>query len=486
MSNPIAFLLGAGASVHYGVPSMAPFYKAFREHLQRRHPDHFKLLERFEAAGRHAAYDLETLLSDLQLATSAMEGRGLLGLPNEGTGELTVQLAELRGFLDTFVIDACERFERERSAQELNTILQMRELGPLWIFSTNYDRVVEHACEQNQVTFSDGFTGGNGKTVADWNGDFSASVRLAKLHGSVNWYQDNPGPGLHRLDRGYPLPSHEFGLVRNDQRLTPLMIIPTLEKQVLTAPYTDLSVKLNDELKTLPLLIVAGSSLRDQHLLNYIRVRLPRLHVLLVSPNANTLRVRLNLGPSVHSLDVGFQDFLISAKTLLPELGNTITENPAPERVGAEVETFAIRVKSAATSQATLEALPEFQAFGKLLSSASQSERVRGINELGATAHPALIERFTVLLKNDLSESVRTAASSTLIRMGSAESLEAAKVGLSDKSQAVQLETVLGLLKRNDTETNKVLLNVASLCPAAQRIVNGQLGTKIEEVTTST
>jgi hypothetical protein len=214
-------------------------------------------------------------------------------------------------------------------------------------------------------------------------------------------------------------------------------------------------------------------------------VRLPRLQVLLVSPNAGKSRARLNLGPAVYSLDLGFRDFLISGKAALLELGRAIARNLSPERVGDEVGNFATQVKGAATSQATLDALPEFQAFGKLLSSPSQSERVRGINQLGSTAHPALVEPFANLLKLDPSESVRAAAASVLIRLGSSESLEAATAALSDASQSVQLETVLGLLKRGDPKINESLLaHSAGLCAAARRILDADRGQKVEEAAT--
>jgi hypothetical protein len=157
MPNPIAFLLGAGASFPLGIPMMVGFYTTFREYLGRRHPHCFALLERLEGAATHPTHDLETLLSDLN--TLAGLGPALALLHGDAAAhEKDVELArELRGYLDAFIVDTCERFDRVAAVRELQSLLAVREFGPLWIFTTNYDRIVEHACDQSGIDWTDGF-----------------------------------------------------------------------------------------------------------------------------------------------------------------------------------------------------------------------------------------------------------------------------------------------------------------------------------------
>lgn len=479
MNNPIGFLLGAGASHPYGVPAMAAFYSAFRDHLMKRHPRHFALLQRLESGKRHAAYDLETLLSDLQLAMMAQESLALLGVDVDDASLAAVDLAELRGFLDAFIIDTCERFDRQNSAVEMTAILNLQRFGPLWIFTTNYDRIVEQACEHNGIGFSDGFRAPLGEPVADWSGEFEAGVRVVKLHGSVNWYRDNPGDALHRLDRGYSLPSKDFALVREGQRLTPLMIIPTLEKQVLERPYVDLTVRFTDILRDLPLLIVAGNSLRDQHLLNYVRYRLPRLQVLVVGPRASQLANRLQLGPAVHALDVGFRELLVTSAAGLIALAERLSGWRTADDVSTAVRQFIEDVSANAETEAVLQANPEFALYGRMLADESMAQRARGAAALGNHSHPAIVRKLAAVLKNDPEESVRTAAVSALIRLGTADAIASAAAALKDPSTSVQLEAVVGLVSRLPDASVKTVLESAapSLAGPAKRILDAEMVT---------
>jgi len=445
MNNPIAFLLGAGASFPYSVPTMDGFYTAFKEHLQRRHRTHFALLSQFESSNRHPSYDLETLLSDLQLAASASDSLALLGVPSASVPLRTTELAELRAYLDAFIIDTCERFDRQ-SAGDLSAMLALRQLGALWIFTTNYDRIVEYACEHANVEYSDGFEAIDGNPVADWTGNFDAGLRVVKLHGSVNWYRDNPGDGLHRLDRGYSLPTKDFALVRDDQRLTPLMIIPTLEKQVLERPHAQLAVRFTDVLRDLPLLIIAGNSLRDKHLLNYVADRMPRLQVLMISPHASDNIRRLNWDGKAQAADVGFKEFLLTSTGALQRLGQTLQGALNPDEVRHAVSAFVTEVSANVELDSMMKANPELERYRRLLESNNIAHRAQATEALATIAHPSVVERLATVMRDDRSEFVRTSAVSALIRIGSPAAIRAVENAFADVSISVQLEAMAGLI----------------------------------------
>lgn len=453
---------------------MRTFYEAFREHLARRHPVHSTLLKRLEDGQSGSPHDLETLLAALQLAQSAPASLKVLGVAVDTLDLATGELADLRGFLDAFIVDTCERFDRDRSASEFAPILKLRALAPLWIFTTNYDRIVEQACERHEIAYSDGFEAGSGNPVADYSGVFDKDVRVVKLHGSVNWYQNDPDEKLHRLDRGYSLPTKDFALVRGGQRLRPLMIIPTLEKQVMDRPYAQLLVRLTDVLRGLPLLVVAGNSLRDKHLLNYISDRLPRLQVLLVSPNASQNLQRLGLGDGACALDIGFRELLLGVGDSLDTLARTVQGVETPDAVAAAVQVFIGEVQANAAADLAMRGSPELEIYARLLKDQSAAQRARAATALGGHAHPGVVHRLKEVLRQDTSEHVRAAAVGALIRVGTAAAIAEALSGLKDASSVVQLEAVTGLLSRPQSATTTEALEGArgTLSRAAVQILD--------------
>jgi len=74
-------------------------------------------------------------------------------------------------------------------------------LYPIQLFTTNYDLLAEQALEENRVPYFDGFVG-----TRDTFFDLQAMeqdalptrwARLWKIHGSVNWTEDQDGK-IHR------------------------------------------------------------------------------------------------------------------------------------------------------------------------------------------------------------------------------------------------------------------------------------------------
>jgi hypothetical protein len=461
MSNPIAFLLGAGASYPYGVPMMAGFYAEFRAHIERRHPHCFALLQTFERTGGHVKPDLETLLSDLQGVLGTSRG---LALAEKDPTVMNVELEvarELRGYLDAFIIDRCERFDREKVASELGPILALREVGPVWVFSTNYDRVVEHACEAHSIAWSDGFEPGSPKAVADWISRFDTDMRIVKLHGSVNWYEDDPGGALHRLDRGYSLPAHDFRLLRGDQRLRPLMIIPTLEKEALAKPYIGLAVRFTDVLKESRILIVAGNSLRDRHIKEYIQHRLENLHVLLVSPSASRSRNIFGDPERTHALDAGFSEFLTLGGAALAQLARTAVGSD-DVGVAAAVKQFIADASQGVEDFGAVSTNPDLERLWKQLDAPSGVIRLHAVKELAKHPHPAISRRLTGILQNDTNSVVRVAAIDSLAQLNGQDAATfLGDVLLKDASADVQVEAALALANLGSAGQNGDLLRQA-------------------------
>jgi hypothetical protein len=480
MTTPIAFLLGAGASYPYGVPMMAGFYSEFRAYVERRHQHCFNLLTTLERNAGHERPDLETLLSDLQSVLGLEVGLSAIG-KEPGTHEEIRIARELRGYLDAFIVDRCERFEREKACRELPALLALRQIAPVWIFSTNYDRIIEHACETNGIPCTDGFQSDSSQAVVDWSGELTKDIRIVKLHGSVNWYEDDPGGAIHRLDRGYSLPAHDFRLQRESQVLRPLMIIPTLEKAAMRAPYIGLAVRFTDVLQETRLLVVAGNSLRDKHIRAYVQERLAHLHVLLVSPSAAQNRDILGNAGRTHVLNAGFSEFLTLGGPALLPLAGAVNDASDDAAVGDALEKFIVDVSRDVSDEMAVRGDPEMQTLWKQLEDSSIPRRIEALRALSKYTHPAIIRRINAALTLDGSPAVRVAAVDTLTKLAGTEASAALeKALLEDAVEDVQMEAALALRSLGVSEKSRAIMSQRlarqDVTPALKTVLNETLG----------
>jgi hypothetical protein len=482
MTLPLTFLLGAGASYSYGIPMMIGFYEEFREYIKGRHTHCFTLLERFESNGHHQKADLETLLSDLETVLKAEEGLSLLGSDSK---ELASQLQiarELRGYLDAFIVDTCERFDREKVIHDFQSILALHRIAPLHIFSTNYDRIVEFACDYFRFSYSDGYETTT-QPVANWTGQFDADVRIVKLHGSVNWYVDDPGGALHRLDRGYSLPAYDFRLTRSGQLLRPLMIIPTLEKEALGDPYIELAMRFTDVLKETRVLIVAGNSLRDRHIRSYIHGRINSLHVLLVGPRTSRKREIFGQPERTHALDAGFAEFLTTGGDAFQRLTTKLTALSRDDdaAVGVSIEEFIAETSRTINDESALATNPELAKLWREATEASPPIRSNAVTELSKHPHPAIVRRLVEVIQKDSEAAVRVSAVSSIMKLDPSQAVEILdSVLLTDQSQMVQMEAALGLIQLQDLDGAFAALQRAQqrtdINPSVRSVIEESLG----------
>ena len=288
MAMSIAFLLGAGFSAPYGIPTMRPFLHSFRRMAESKYPDLHDTLElHFARLGDDS--DIEALLSGLGKAERLADAmpRGVVD-----SAELRLwqeQSRFLKSHLISYIIEQCERYDEEAVKSVLSPSLRMLadldEIEMVHIFTTNYDRIVEIACEEADIEYADGFGETGNELVAPWTRTFDKKVCIYKLHGSVSYYVDQARGGTSkflRLDRGYPLPGPDFRLSREGNELEPLMVLPTLEKDTLGEPYSHLNHLFTEILSQTVLVVAVGTSLRDNHIVGAINFNADNVVVLLV------------------------------------------------------------------------------------------------------------------------------------------------------------------------------------------------------------
>ena len=445
--NPISVLLGAGASVPYGVPMMKEFYVTFKHFLTQRYPSCADLVGRLERRSGRQVHDLETLMTDLLAVAGIPEGLKKLGAEAQGISPDIAKAQETRGYLDAFIVDTCEAFDRSGAEKEVARLFSLCELGPLWVFTTNYDRVVEHAAAEGDVPFTDGFEDPIEDPVSDWTGSFDHDVRIVKLHGSVNWYEDNPRGQLHRLDRGYSLPGHDFRLVQGDQVLRPLMIIPTLEKEATKHPYTRLATHFGDVLRDVRVLLIIGSSLRDDHIRGVIETRMSGLNVLLVNPDAGNLVPLLGDSQRVHGVSAGTSEFLHHGLDKLLEWARDAGEDGlSDEEVASQLRGVAKAIERTIAEEEVWNQSPELARVRGELADDHVTTRRTAIDRLSNHRHPAVMRRVQEILANDSHPEVRVGAVSVLMEgLGTLAIPALKKAAHGDDSVMVRREAVLAV-----------------------------------------
>ena len=233
--SKFGFLLGAGASYPFGIPMMRELYTEFEAYIAAKRPHCSAMMERI-GDGTDATLDLEGLISQLDKICAVRDGLGVLERSTEQDLLEELEIAdELRGYLDAYLIEICERFLSSKVNDKLTKFVKFCDTYNAGIFSTNYDRLIETACDAVSIPCIDGFEQNSNRPESGWLGELNSGngVKLLKLHGSVNWYREEATGKIFRLEKGYSLPSHEYRLTHGDRALRPLMIIPTLEKVVL-------------------------------------------------------------------------------------------------------------------------------------------------------------------------------------------------------------------------------------------------------------
>jgi hypothetical protein len=170
---------------------------------------------------------------------------------------------------------------------------------PVQVFTTNYDLLVEQALERRKVAYFDGFMGSR-EPIFDIQSIEEDSLPsrwtlLWKLHGSINWRQDENGEVLRRPadadDGGSALvyPSH---LKYDQSRRQPYLAMMDRLKAFLKKPGA--------------ILVSCGFSYRDQHINEIIDQSLrgnPTASVqgLLFEPLDNYIEA-IQMGSSLHNL----------------------------------------------------------------------------------------------------------------------------------------------------------------------------------------
>lgn len=437
----IGFLLGAGASYPFGIPMMRQFYERFIDYISNRRAHCMPLVEKLTAGV--AIPDLELLIQRLEQVRTSRSGLDILGpIDNELAAHLALA-DELRGYLDMFLIETCEQFDQIKVKEKLSKFVNLAHAHGAYIFTTNYDRLVEVAATSIGVQCADGFEPASSRPESKWNNEFSSGLRLVKLHGSVNWYQEEDSESLFRLERGYSLPSHEYRLTHGTCALRPLMIIPTLEKAILQRPYAGLFTQFGDALKEIDIFVVIGNSLRDDHLRNTVIERAAGLNIILVNPAALDQLGIADHPEVTHAVPLGIEEFIDIGLERFDLLLGELDQLPVSEHKSRLVlftsELTALADEYRGMTENELMHI-------ETLRNGSIESKLEVLKSAGESVHPSIIAEVRTLALSSVDDTVRIAAIDALMDARGTDAAEIlGEIICSHSSLPVRAEAALAL-----------------------------------------
>ena len=364
----------------------------------------------------------------------------------------------LKAHLISYIIERCERFERglavEVLAPAIGRVQEHANLERAHFFTTNYDRVIEHVCEEAGIVFADGFGSTETELVAPWNRRFGEKICIYKLHGSVNYYVDQKqsgGPAFLRLDRGYPLPGPDFRLSREGKELEPLMVLPTLEKDALGDPYGYLNHLFAERLAGTLFLVAVGTSLRDDHLVSSINYNSDKTVVLIVDLDPDAARARIPNVTSVQLRVDAAEFFKRSLGRLLGAIEECNGDEPQDE-VRKLMEEFAVAEVRELGRGVTLTE-EQRCALRCVVSSEDESEVVRAVEVLRGVGDEEVVGAVAKRWSPEGSVDVRKAVAACLGWSGTELGVSTlGRMAREEESPEVRLEAYLALESVGTTE----------------------------------
>jgi hypothetical protein len=167
----------------------------------------------------------------------------------------------------------------------------------------NYDGVIETFCENNGISYSDGFD-------PYWNpNNFDTKdVKIFKLHGSLYWFKTEKDKILRVPVKGLEVTNLRY---LSDETLSEMIIYPALQKDKNSEVYLWIHNRFLFELNEAHTCVVMGYSFRDkevrENLLGAMNTN-PDLWLIVVSPNATKhkneyLRPNLEIASRILTID---------------------------------------------------------------------------------------------------------------------------------------------------------------------------------------
>lgn len=276
----LCFLFGSGTSAK-AIPLMEGLYKGLQEEKTKFSDKEQSFLDNLNDDG-----NIENVLGALYSGRSYLEERkNATDEEKEHLGLIIGLIKKIETYLKSKLDILSDETLNDEAKKTLTNYkkfyskvaLRNKELSRVNIFTTNNDMFNEMALDSLSIHYFNGFSGGVKKSFNPASFNYTLSKRmdtaidkyepienlvyLYKIHGSVNWIEDNS------YDNESFFTIKELPL-KNDSKDASVLIYPTPLKQnkSLGAPYVDLFREFQHKLlETNTVLFVIGYSFGDEH-----------------------------------------------------------------------------------------------------------------------------------------------------------------------------------------------------------------------------
>ncbi|MEW6068361.1 MAG: SIR2 family protein [Nitrospirota bacterium] len=194
-SSDVIFLLGAGASVDAGMPTVKELTHCIREQLlymkdiNGNQTDAFStIFTAIADVDQEAGNNYEIFFDYIRLITTVTKTPRNKLFDVNLSGEQLEKVWHLPYIIGNLVKDILNKYQRSSAPDYLSRIADLiPEQGQLKVFTLNYDLCMENACRMKGIFLTTGFddTWQPGLFNIPQNG-----ISLYKLHGSLRWFTD--------------------------------------------------------------------------------------------------------------------------------------------------------------------------------------------------------------------------------------------------------------------------------------------------------
>ena len=198
-------LLGAGASYEAGFPLMTDLTKAVIDNLS---DSQVQLIIELLNEDYDGSIDLTKGIPNIEVVADRISIRAIKS-GETGNGKYLDIISDIRGAIVS-IITSISNPNLNYHINMLQAFKRIRESvsAPLWIFTTNYDPLIELAAAEVGVPVNDGFLGAgplrflDSRSLTSVSGSINGShfehrkglqINLVKLHGSIDWWSTKDG-----------------------------------------------------------------------------------------------------------------------------------------------------------------------------------------------------------------------------------------------------------------------------------------------------
>lgn len=265
----IALLLGAGFSCPFGYPTTKQFYEKLGNYLPKdslrsnlfnsimevqgvKDIEHvLSLIDNLSAfnTNPHVSKWMERIIPQVNLYGNTFGWTRLIEESKQLKAKVLDTLFDEYHFKPSI---------KEEAFKGIDVLFNATISSITDIFNLNYDRLVEEYLLDRGISFVDGFSNSKRKLIWDpseFNRKDNSTVRLFKIHGSLNWREREDEYKLECLSNEEP--------PRNSYYKQCVFIYPTQQCDITTEPYKTLLGQFSSIGSYIDVLIVIGYSFRD-------------------------------------------------------------------------------------------------------------------------------------------------------------------------------------------------------------------------------